>query len=406
MLKKTQQVALAFTLLQVAPVFANYGQGLWLFGGAGLGIVSLKSSESNPSTLGQVNPGRPEQDKLGYSFHVKAGPSWYINPSFVADAMLGWDYSKISGKAEQSGDEDVSISHQLGFFSLSPRYRFGETGRWQLGPLYKLKFGTDTSYTEREGQNINEKPMTHYLGLHLNWDIPSESQKTIYRVGFEPMIDLSNPRTIITANLLFEIGFRLFGDESAPITTHQEETNEVISAAPEENLVEESEEMLPEDDNAVSAKAKGNVVFIRFPSDRFLFATGMSHIGVSETREYLKELGEFLATNEESWDRGIVVGHTDRRGPKGREREVNQELSTARAETVKQALIKAGVSAKKLSSYGKAFDEPVPGAADNAEGWRKNRRVELSFEGVNAPDHLIGEINRLNRKYGFGNQRF
>lgn len=393
--------AILFSLFPQAQ--ARYGEGGWVFGGLGVGGVYVNSSE--PS---DINLTHDESDKMGYGLHLKGGLSWYMAPMFVLDVMAGYHYSDVSGDAPAAGTEAVSIQHRLGIFQLSPRFRFGELGRWQLGPMYKLHFGTDTNYRERQGQDAGEEPMTHYLGAHLNYDIPSATEKTIYRVGIEALTDISDNRNIIQANLLFEIGFNLWDGEH----TYEEAERlpeEPIDEGPivEENLPPLEEEIQTEefeDPEAVTAKATGNAVLIRFPGDRFRFATGMSHIGSSQTREYIRELGEFFARNDDTWEKVSVVGHTDRRGPKGREREINIELSEARARTVYNAMVAAGMNPAKMRSEGRAFDQPVPGAPDNAAGWRLNRRVEFTVEGVRAPERIIEQINELNRKYGYGRQ--
>jgi flagellar motor protein MotB len=141
-------------------------------------------------------------------------------------------------------------------------------------------------------------------------------------------------------------------------------------------------------------------IVLRLPSDRFQFATGMSHIGSLQSREYLKSLGAFLADNNQSFRGLVIVGHTDKRGPAGREREVNLELSEARAKSVFEALISGGAKAEKLRYEGKAFDEPVEGAPDNSKGWKLNRRVELNLEVISDQDSLVNGINDLNKKFG------
>lgn len=67
-----------------------------------------------------------------------------------------------------------------------------------------------------------------------------------------------------------------------------------------------------------------------------------------------------------------VVGHTDNTGS----RAYNLDLSLRRAESVAGILRAGGVPASRLSTSGRAFDEPV---ASNAtpEGRAQNRRVEI-----------------------------
>ena len=73
----------------------------------------------------------------------------------------------------------------------------------------------------------------------------------------------------------------------------------------------------------------------------------------------------------------IAVGHTDAVGGDA----ANQKLSIARAEAVKNFLVKAGVEKNRVYTEGKGEKSPV---ADNktAEGRAKNRRVEVEVVGT------------------------
>ncbi len=76
-----------------------------------------------------------------------------------------------------------------------------------------------------------------------------------------------------------------------------------------------------------------------------------------------------------------IEGHTDNVGS----RSYNQNLSEARAQSVRDWLVSAGVSAAQLSAQGFSFDRPI---ADNSSdaGRAQNRRVELV--GTVTPDML------------------
>ena len=67
-----------------------------------------------------------------------------------------------------------------------------------------------------------------------------------------------------------------------------------------------------------------------------------------------------------------ISGHTDSDGSA----KSNQKLSEARAESVKDWLVKKGIDAKRISTVGQGEDKPV---ADNKtkEGKQKNRRIEF-----------------------------
>lgn len=84
----------------------------------------------------------------------------------------------------------------------------------------------------------------------------------------------------------------------------------------------------------------------------------------------LNSVGEVLSKYGETTLR--VTGHTDNTGG----RQLNQELSERRADSVADYLVTRGVSRSRMLVQGMAFDQPV---ADNSseQGRAQNRRVEL-----------------------------
>jgi outer membrane protein OmpA-like peptidoglycan-associated protein len=107
--------------------------------------------------------------------------------------------------------------------------------------------------------------------------------------------------------------------------------------------------------------------------ERILFGTGVSTIG-DDGAVFITRVSKIL--RERSQANVLVEGHTDNVGGV----EVNARLSEARAQSVKTALVKAGVPAKRISAKGYGFSKPL---AENStpEGRQINRRTDIVLLG-------------------------
>jgi outer membrane protein OmpA-like peptidoglycan-associated protein len=68
----------------------------------------------------------------------------------------------------------------------------------------------------------------------------------------------------------------------------------------------------------------------------------------------------------------VVEGHTDSQGRV----QDNQELSLARAQSVRDYLVSRGIAADRISAHGLGSERPVA-TNKTAEGRADNRRVEI-----------------------------
>jgi outer membrane protein OmpA-like peptidoglycan-associated protein len=119
----------------------------------------------------------------------------------------------------------------------------------------------------------------------------------------------------------------------------------------------------------VKEEARGVVITL---SGSVLFATGQSAL-LPIARQKIDEVAK--AVKDQGFKSLLVEGHTDSQGSATK----NNELSQARAESVRQQLITNGISADKIRAQGLGSSRPV---ADNntAEGRANNRRVEIVVE--------------------------
>jgi outer membrane protein OmpA-like peptidoglycan-associated protein len=95
---------------------------------------------------------------------------------------------------------------------------------------------------------------------------------------------------------------------------------------------------------------------------------------ITEQAAQVLGVGVALLVRDQSLDM-TVIGHTDSQGP----RELNQELSVRRAQSVVQFLVANGVPEGRLTADGKGPDEPIA-SNDDEVGRALNRRVEFLFD--------------------------
>lgn len=103
------------------------------------------------------------------------------------------------------------------------------------------------------------------------------------------------------------------------------------------------------------------------------FATGSHKIVGYESSAILKDVAQALADNQQI-KRVRIEGHTDAVGND----EANMKLSSRRAESVKEALVKLGVVPERLEASG--YGESAPIASNStAAGRQENRRTEFNI---------------------------
>ncbi|MFD2173950.1 OmpA family protein [Rhodobacter lacus] len=122
------------------------------------------------------------------------------------------------------------------------------------------------------------------------------------------------------------------------------------------------------DTNGVSVVRQGDRLVVTMPQD-VLFATDSSAVRPDLQQDLYTLAGSLNRYPDTTVE---VVGHTDSDG----EAAYNQRLSEARARSVANILVSAGVPQARVISYGRGEEQPV---ASNytPEGKAQNRRVEF-----------------------------
>ena len=111
-----------------------------------------------------------------------------------------------------------------------------------------------------------------------------------------------------------------------------------------------------------------------------LFATNSSTLSATSK----SNLEKFAQSLKNTVDTDVTIfGHTDNTGTY----DVNQRVSNERAKSVADFLMGTGIQSSRLSTIGKAYDDPI---ADNStvDGRAQNRRVEIY---ITANEKMIQE---------------
>jgi len=121
---------------------------------------------------------------------------------------------------------------------------------------------------------------------------------------------------------------------------------------------------------AVKNDTRGTVITL---SGGLLFATGASTL-LPGAQTQLNQVADALKTQAEH--HFVVEGHTDNQGTD----KINDDLSTRRANAVRDYLIVRGVSAAAITAQGYGSTRPI-GDNKSTEGRAMNRRVEIIVQG-------------------------
>jgi chemotaxis protein MotB len=122
----------------------------------------------------------------------------------------------------------------------------------------------------------------------------------------------------------------------------------------------------------IEVKVRGGAMLVAMPAE-VLFPSGSADLSEAGKLAVL-QVGAIL--KQLSGRRFMVVGHTDNLPLKGSSFKDNWHLSTSRAVSVTQLLVRAGFDPKTLIAAGHGQHDPVAGNKTK-EGRGKNRRIEI-----------------------------
>lgn len=261
-------------------------------------------------------------DDIDLSYGLKAGAR------VAPDVLLELGYDWIT-HAEQS-IPNAKTSFNRYYMNLVKEFEV-----WQSVSPYILG-GVGYEDVSNNSQSLDSAPFGQY-GVGLRWEA---FEYLHFKTELRHLMSFDG-RSDVVAMLGFSIPFGTYGVQQVAVA---EEAKEVV--------VEETQE---------PALSHIHTFNVEFPSDSAVVDPA-----------YYPEIQDFAKYMEQNPEKTAVInGHTDSTGSAA----YNQKLSEKRAVSVKNEIVKQGISSERLEAKGYGEEKPIA-SNKTREGRQKNRRVE------------------------------
>ncbi len=261
-------------------------------------------------------------DDIDLSYGLKAGAR------VAPDVLLELGYDWIT-HAEQS-IPNAKTSFNRYYMNLVKEFEV-----WQSVSPYILG-GVGYEDVSNNSQSLDSAPFGQY-GVGLRWEA---FEYLHFKTELRHLMSFDG-RSDVVAMLGFSIPFGTYGAQQVAVA---EEVKEVV--------VEETQ---------APALSHIHTFNVEFPSDSAVVDPA-----------YYPEIQDFAKYMEQNPEKTAVInGHTDSTGSAA----YNQKLSEKRAVSVKNEIVKQGISAERLEAKGYGEEKPIA-SNKTREGRQKNRRVE------------------------------
>ncbi|NCN27397.1 OmpA family protein [bacterium] len=302
----------------------------------------------------------------GTTQHFKLVNTGYFR-HFIFDWAAGLGFLSLVPGSIRNAPRSSGI---IAIGEFAARWRFGQLGAWQFGPLFRMSIGKDPSFA------INKPAEQYFLlstGPQLAYDIPFQ-EKFLFRIATSLTVDLNVPtRKIMVFMVEGQIG--ALSQSFSENWTEKDDPKKSKEAYPE-----------PLYDGKDYVKLTLKSSLLRFGPAR----TSLNN----KTKRYLYKIGYFLATHPNQWKYIEVAGHSDNSGYTT----ANYQLSKERAYAVKSGLVEAGVPSSKIRVVAKGAEEPLAhGTSPSA--LELNRRVEVIFRGIENEGYFRNEMDKVRRSF-------
>lgn len=272
-------------------------------------------------------------DDIDLSYGLKAGAR------VAPDVLLELGYDWITHAKQSIPDTKTSFNRY--YMNVVKEFEV-----WQSVSPYILG-GVGYEDVSNNSQSLDSAPFGQY-GVGLRW----EAFKYLHlKTELRHLVSFDG-RSDVIAMLGFSIPFGTFAPEQVVVV--------------EEEVVEEvviEEEIQPE-----PTLSHIHTFNVEFPTNSAVVDPA-----------YYPEIQDFAKYMEQNPDKTAVIsGYTDSTGSAA----YNQKLSEKRAQSVKNEIVKQGISSERLEAKGYGEEKPIA-SNKTREGRQKNRRVEAEVYNAN-----------------------
>jgi outer membrane protein OmpA-like peptidoglycan-associated protein len=282
----------------------------------------------------------------------------------------------VEGETPGSSVElkNIRITTDTAALTFASRMRLNEPSDedaiWSIGPSASAMIGTNASFGP---DTMKAYRSAIFLGAQLALSFNSKWKP---RLVAEYLTDVNlHERQVHVGLLSLQFGRSFSTPKTIVRDIRTQTTDEVVKPIPVEKTIQQT--FVQEN------------VRILLDSETINFETDKATL-LKRSETFLRELGRSLSQHPDRWTTLTIEGHTDHRGSL----DYNIKLSLDRASAVRAALIRAGVPAPRINALGFGPKKPID-PRQTPLAWARNRRVELSFEGVKDPRWLREVIQKL-----------
>jgi OOP family OmpA-OmpF porin len=388
---QTIRLAMLFTALVLAhSLTASLAQaqdsGFYLGVGAGSDRADINTQAvfAGIKASGAISAGTSSYDRdtvsklfVGYRFNQYVG----LELGQVDLGTLGYEAS-AGGTAVQRGEAslDATTLDLLATLPMADRatgfLRLG-AGSMDIGQVFSNP-GLGAAFTNGSGSATNahfgtgvEVWITDSFSARLEWEA--------FRLADNRVLDSS--LSALTASVFYRFG------ASKPAPASQAASAEPVPVQPTVTAADPRSTPAPAPLPVPAPAAASATTLLSLTLDAStlfdLNSAGLKDAGKEQIDQLVRDLASV------SYDAIAVTGHTDRLGPP----DLNQRLSTQRADAVRDYLIGAGIAAASITARGLSNERPIT-TLEQCPGERSpalivclqpDRRVEVQVSGTRAP---------------------